>query len=197
MSLRVRWLGRVPYREALDLQTFGFGPHTQVITYDYSAPALALRTMMIEEWDGRDFGAFFLAARPRIDAMFGGAAAYLPAPLLKDAAALDREFRREMGEVFSSTEQWLAHWLRFRTLTHHYVEVDVLQDQAGVKAMLETHAVGNCALWLSDMFNSPNGVGKFAWDRRKAAYDVVVSGLAAATDSYVILGNEPRYWIKA
>ncbi len=179
------------------LESFGFGPHTQVITYDYSAPALALRKMMIEEWDGRDFGAFFLSARARIDAMFAGAAAYLPPALLKDAASIDQEFRREMGEVFSSNEQWLTHWLRFRTLTHHFVEVDVLQDQAGVAAMLATHATGNSALWLSDMFNSPNAVGKFAWDRRKAAYDTVVKGLADATDSYLILGSDPRYWVKA
>ena len=48
------------------LETFGFGPGTAVITYDYSAPALALRRMMVEEWDGRDYGAFFMAAKPRM-----------------------------------------------------------------------------------------------------------------------------------
>lgn len=179
------------------LETVGFGPHTQVITYDYSAPALALRKMTIEEWDGRDYGAFFMSARARIDAMFAGAAAYLPAPLLRDVATVDREFSREMGDVFSSSEQWLTHWLRFRTLTHHFVEVDVLQDRKGVLAMLSAHAVGNTALWLSDMFNSPNAVGKFAWERRRAAYNTVVKGLAEATDSYLILGAEPRFWIRA
>jgi hypothetical protein len=178
------------------LESFGFGPQTEVITYDYSTPALALRRLMIEEWDGRDYGAFFLAAKPRIDALFAGAAAYLPPHLLKDAATIDKEFKRELGEVFTSTDHWLDHWRRFKALTHHFVEVDVLQDEAGVRAMIDAHAKGNTALWLSDMFNSPNAVGKFGWDRRKAAYDTVVNRLKAATDSYLILGKDPRVWIR-
>ena len=151
---------------------------------------------MIAEWDGRDYGAFFLAAKPRIDAMFGNAVAYLPPHLLKDAAAIDKEFKREMGEVFANTEHWLEHWRRYKALTHHFVEVDVLQDQAGVRAMIDTHAKGNTALWLSDMFNSPNAVGKFGWNRRKGAYDTLVGRLATATESYLILGNPPRGWVR-
>ena len=179
------------------LETFGFGPHTEVITYDYSAPALALRRLMIEEWDGRNYGEFFMAAKPRVDAMFDNAVSYLPAPVLKDAATIEQEFHREMGEVFSSADHWLEHWRRFKALTHHFVEIDVLQDPAGVSKMLATHAKGHTALWLSDMFNSPNAVGKFNWDRRKAAYATVTDGLAAATESYLILGSDPRFWIKA
>lgn len=178
------------------LETFGFGPGTEVITYDYSAPALALRRMMIEEWDGRNYGGFFTAAKPRIDARFSGAA-YLPAPLLKDAATVEKEFKREMGEQFTSPDHWLEHWRRFKALTHHFVEVDVLQDSEGVRAMIDTHAKGHCVLWLSDMFNSPNAVGKFCWERRRAAYDALIERLAATTDSHLILGNNPRVWIKA
>ncbi len=177
------------------LETFGFGAATEVITYDYSAPALALRRMMIEDWDGKDYGALFMAAKPRIDALFPGAA-YLPAPLLTDAATVEKEFRREMGEVFTSPDHWLDHWRRFKALRHHFVEVDVLQDSAGVRAMLDTHAKGHTALWLSDMFNSPNAVGKFDWEHRRAAYDALLERLAATTDSHLILGNAPRIWIK-
>ncbi len=176
------------------LESIGFGAGAEVITYDYSAPALELRRRMIREWDGRDFGAFFMAVKPAIDAMFPGAA-YLPAPLLKDAATVEKEFRRET-EAFVSQEHWLDHWQRYRTLTHHFVAVDVLQDPAGVKAMIDRHAKGNTAFWLSDMFNSPNAVGKFGWEKRKTAYDVVTSRLAAATDSSLILGQDPRIWVR-
>jgi hypothetical protein len=179
------------------LETFGFSPQAEVITYDYSAPALALRRLTIEEWDGKNYGAFFAAAKPRIDAMFGNTVAYLPADIIKDEAKVEKEFKREMGEVFASEKHWLDHWRRFTALTHHFVEVDVLQDQNGVRAMIDTHAKGHTALWLSDMFNSPNAIGKFGWDRRKGAYDILVGRLAATTDSHLILGTDPRVWIKA
>ena len=75
-----------------------------------------------------------------------------------------------MSTVFSSPEQWLAHWQRFKALKHHFVEVDVLREQDKVRAMIDTHAKGNSAIWFSDMFNSPNAVGKFDWNKRKQAY---------------------------
>jgi hypothetical protein len=177
------------------LESVGFHGGTEVVTYDYSAPALALRQRAIETWDGRDYGAFFLGAQADIAKQFGQVI-YLPAPLLKDAASINAEFQREMGSVFTSAEHWLAHWQKFKTLKHSFVEVDVLRDHDGVEAMLETHAKGNAVLWLSDMFNSPNAIGKFDWYRRKKAFAVVTDTLAAKTESYLILGGEPRLWLR-
>ncbi len=178
------------------LESVGFHPATEVVTYDYSEPALTLRRLMIEEWDGRDYGAFFLAVRGRIESQFGGSVGFLPAPLLRDQAAINGEFQREMGSVFSSPEQWLGHWQRFRALKHNFVQVDVLRDHASVKAMLNTHAAGHTAIWVSDMFNSPNAVGKFDWSRRKAAFSAITGTLAAKTNSYLILGGDPRLWLR-
>lgn len=62
--------------------------------------------------------------------------------------------------------------------------------------MLEAHAKGNTVLWLSDMFNSPNAVGKFDWSRRRKAFAVVTDTLAAKADSYLVLGGEPRLWLR-
>jgi len=61
------------------LESFGFHGGTHIIVYDYSAPAVALRRMMVEEWDGRNFGAFFTAARERLGHMFPGMIVYHPA----------------------------------------------------------------------------------------------------------------------
>ena len=179
------------------LETLGFSPATEIVVYDYSAPALALRRLMVEEWDGHDYGAFFMAAKPRIDALFNGAVSYLPANLVKDAALVEQEFHRELGGVFESKEHWLDHWARYRALKHQFVEVDVLTDPDRVRAMIGGHAKGHSVMWISDMFNSPNAVGKFDWTRRKATYKAVVDTLAAATDSYLILGGDPRLWLKA
>ena len=177
------------------LETHGFHAGTEVITYDYSAPALALRKKAIAEWDGRNYGAFFMNAKPQIEAEFAGDVAWIPLPLIKDSETVETEFQREISGVFPSEEQWVAHWARFKALKHHFVEVDVLQDHAGVKTMIDTHAKGNAVLWLSDMFNSPNAIGKLDWFKRKKAFAVVTDTLAANTDSYLLLGGEPRFWV--
>jgi hypothetical protein len=72
----------------------------------------------------------------------------------------------------------------------------VLRDHAGVRAMIEAHAHGHTAIWISDMFNSPNAVGKFDWSRRQTAYKVLTDALGAKTESYLILGGEPRLWLR-
>lgn len=178
------------------LETFGFHERTKIVTYDYSTPALALRKMMIEEWDGDDFATFFAAARTRIDAQMGQQIAYVPHEIMRDANAVTKEFQREMGAVFTSIEQWRAHWKRFRALRHVFVEVDVLGAPAHAKAMLKAHATGNVALWISDMFNSPNAVGKLAWNRRHGIFQMLSDTLRAQTTSDLILGGAPALWLK-
>jgi len=179
------------------LETLGFHAGTEVVTYDYSAPALALRRRVIAEWDGRNYGTFFLNAKPQIEAQFAGDVSWIPLPLIKDAETINAEFQREIGSVFSSQEQWLTHWERFKALKHHFVEVDVLQDHEGVRAMIAAHAKGHTIFWLSDMFNSPNAIGKFDWYRRKKAFAAVADTLAANSDSYLLLGSEPRFWVRS
>ncbi len=178
------------------LETFGFHERTKVVTYDYSAPALALRRMMIAEWDGEDFAAFFAAARPRIDALFERAVAYVPAEIMRDPSTVAKEFQREMGAVFSSPDHRRAHWRRFKALEHVFVEVDVLAAPAEAKAMLEAHAGGHTVMWISDMFNSPNAVGKFAWNRRHAIFETLTGALQARTHSDLILGGPPALWLR-
>ena len=179
------------------LETFGFHAGTEIITYDYSAPALALRKKAVAEWDGRDYGAFFMNAKPQIEAAFKGDVSWIPLPLIKDAETINTEFQREISSAFESQDQWLSHWNRFKALKHHFVEVDVLQDHAGVKAMIDAHAKGHTVLWLSDMFNSPNAIGKFDWHRRDKAFTALTDALGANTDSYLLIGSEPRFWVRS
>ena len=178
------------------LETIGFHDRTKVVHYDYSKPALMLREIMVTEWDGEDFAGFFAAAKPRIDAAFADIRPYyVPDTLTTDPKAAAREFVREMGTAFGSMDQWLAHWKRYRALSHAFVHVDVLRQGEAVATMIETHATGHSAIWISDLFNSPNAIGKFAFERRKAAYDHLVRGLAARTASHLVLGSEPRPWM--
>jgi hypothetical protein len=178
------------------LETLGFGAHTEVVIYDYSRPSLLLREAMVREWDGRDFAAFFATARPRIDAACGDMKPrYIPEGPTGDSAAVAREFTREIAGAFPSMDAWLAHWDRYRRLRHHFVAVDVLRAPDQVVAMIDRHAAGHCVMWLSDMFNSPNAVGKFGFARRKAPFDALLDRLAARADSHLVIGSEPRPWL--
>ena len=152
---------------------------------------------MVETWDGNDFAGFFAGIRPRIDAAFPAGVGYLPGPLLKDRDAVAREFQREVASVFTSEQQWLGHWNRYRKLPHVYVEADVIGNRTAAKAMIAAHAAGNTVLWMSDMFNSPNAVGKFSWNRRQAAFEVIANALSAHAASDLILGGPPALWVRA
>ena len=46
--------------------------------------------------------------------------------------------------------------------------------------MIGTHARGHAVMWISDMFNSPNAVGKFSWNRRRGLFDVIADTLPRA-----------------
>ena len=41
-----------------------------------------------------------------------------------------------------------------------------------------------------------NAVGKFDWNRRRVAYKIMTDRLAGKTESYLILGGEPRLWLR-
>ena len=99
--------------------------------------------------------------------------------------------------MFTSEEHWLGHWQRFRELKHSFVEADVIADRDAAKALIDGHARGHTAMWISDMFNSPNAVGKFSWNRRRAAFDVIAGTLAERTASDLILGGAPALWLPA
>lgn len=122
------------------LESVGFHAGAEVVTYDYSEPALALRKLAIAELGGKDYGSFFMAARAKINAQFESKVSYLPVPLLKDAASVDQEFQREMGSVFTSPEHWLAHWQRYKALKHSFVAVDVYRGPG----RHQDHARGPC-----------------------------------------------------
>jgi hypothetical protein len=177
------------------LETLGFHDQTHVVVYDYSKPSLLLRRRMVENWDGKDFAGFLAAAMPAVDAASEKRAVYIPEAVTREPAAVAGEFMREMRTVFRSMDHWLAHWERYRKLPHSYVHIDVLREQEAMAAMLKTHGKGHAAIWMSDMFNSPNAVGKFSFDRRRSAYDVIPRTLGAQTDSYLVIGNEPRLWL--
>lgn len=176
------------------LETIGYHENTDVVFYDYSAAALALKRLTVEEWDGADFGAFFTAVRPRLEAMFSRQLYYMQPDALATNGTLNHEFQAEMRSVFPSREHWLAHWQKFRRLHHRYVQVDLIAAPDTARGMIHENARGDTALWVSDMFNAPYAVGKFSWARRQSAFDTLTDALAKATDSYVMLGGAPALW---
>lgn len=176
------------------LESFGFHEGTHVIVYDYSAPAVALRRMMVEEWNGVNFGAFFASCRERLAKMFTGSIVYHPWDLVRDPALVEKEFQSEVNGSFQNAEHWLAHWQKYRALKHSFEPADILiADEA--QRLITAHAKGNALIWISDIFNSPNAVGKLSWERRKLAYDTILESLRANATADVIIGAAPGLWL--
>ena len=176
------------------LETLGFHDGTDVVFYDYSAAALALKELSVEEWDGTDFGGFFTAIRPRLEAMFPRKLTYMQPEALASVEALNREFQAEMRAVFASPQQWQRHWQRFRRLKHHYVQIDLLAAPDQARAMIASHARGDAAMWVSDMFNAPYAVGTYSFAHRDRAFAGLSAALAEKTDADLLIGGAPALW---
>jgi hypothetical protein len=177
------------------LESFGFHEGTHVVVYDYSAPAVALRRMMVEEWNGVNFGAFFAGARERLARMFSGTIVYHPWDLTRDPAQVEKEFQSEVNGSFASAEHWAAHWQKYRALKHSFAPADVLIAEEAQR-LITAHAKGKALIWISDIFNSPNAVGKLSWERRKLAYDTILESLrTSGTTVDVIIGAAPGLWL--
>ncbi|TAL02722.1 MAG: hypothetical protein EPO08_06215 [Rhodospirillaceae bacterium] len=176
------------------LENFGFHDNTHVIVYDYSAPAVALRRMMVEEWNGTDFGRFMTAARERLAKMFPERIVFHPGEITASPEKVEAEFQSEISAAFHTPERWLAHWQRYRTLKHSFVPADILQPEPA-RDLISKYAKGHALIWISDIFNSPNAVGKLSWERRKLAYDTILESLAAAATTDVVIGAAPGLWL--
>jgi hypothetical protein len=153
-----------------------------------------LKKMTVAEWDGADFGAFFAAVRPRLEAMFDGRLKYMQGEALATLDTLNREFQAEMRTVFASREHWLDHWRRFRALAHDYVQIDLLAEPQRAGEMIAGQVAGHAVMWVSDMFNAPYAVSMFSWPRRLAAFGALVKALRAGTEGYLLLGAPPALW---
>jgi len=176
------------------LDHFGFHDRTHVITYDYSAPAVALRRLMIEAWDGTNFGAFMTTARTKLAATFPERIVFHPGEITDSAEKIEAEFRNEITASFQTQEIWLAHWRRYRALKHSFVPVDILQPDPA-RELITKYATGNALIWISDIFNSPNAVGKLSWERRKVAYDTILEALSQSASSDIVIGAAPGLWL--
>ena len=153
-----------------------------------------MKRLTVEEWDGADFGTFFMRIRPRLEAMFDGNLAYMQREAMETAGTLNREFQAEMRSVFPSFDRWIAHWRRFKALTHSYVHIDLIDQPDRARGMIADKARGHAIMWISDMFNAPYAVGKFSWPRRNAAFAALSDALADRAESYLLLGGAPAFW---
>lgn len=176
------------------LDKVGIGPNTQIVIYDYSEPSLKFRQMMIEEWDGKNFYAFVLAALEKLSQSFGTTVQVIPQELLHDQSAMEREFQREVIDYFGSEEQWLSHWNQYRKLPHSFEHVDLVGQPFDTRKLLSRHAQGNCLIWLSDMYDSPNAIGKFGHNYRILSYSEILNNCRIYADSVCIIGGPDASW---
>jgi hypothetical protein len=126
--------------------------------------------------------------------MFTGAVVYHPWDITRDPAQVEKEFQSEVNGWFANAEHWAAHWKKYRALKHAFAPADVL-DADEARRLITAHAKGNALIWISDIFNSPNAVGKLSWERRKLAYDTILESLRTSATADVVIGAAPGLWL--
>lgn len=110
------------------LQTHGMAADSRVVFFDYSPNALAVRKLMIEEWDGEDFPQFmrYLFARFPAPATFyqlwAGAT-----PDNIDWSVVDKLWQNQLDQLGGALA-FRDHWRDYRELPHEYIHCDILTD---------------------------------------------------------------------
>ena len=154
------------FKPNMILESLGFDARTRVVFFDYSARALEVKRLLLEEWDGRDFPAFLPPS--------SGTCRLIPrtttcgtAPRRRHSTprAAERAWEREL-EAWGGEREFEEHWSRYRRLRHEFVHCDVLGDVAGLLALVEPER--SAVIWWSNAFFTVWGNWLFDARRPKA-----------------------------
>ena len=170
------------------LQSLGFDARTRVVFFDYSAKALEIKRLLLEEWDGRDFPAFLarvFRSLPSHSAhyhLWDGAT-----PETLDPSAAERAWEREL-EAWGGERSFEEHWSRYRQLRHEFVRCDLLGDAEGLLALVEPEE--NSAIWWSNAFFTVWGNWLLDATERKRRYERWIDELACRNPDLFLYGSD-------
>ncbi|MBA3365934.1 MAG: hypothetical protein H0U03_09145 [Actinobacteria bacterium] len=138
------------FKPNMILESLGFDERTLVVYFDYSAPALEAKRLLLREWDGTNFPAF---ARLLFERLPVSETYYqLPSGKTPDTLArgvLETEWARAL-DLWGGARAFEEHWERYRALRHEFVHCDVVTDP---RPVLDHVGAGRgCVVWWSNAF---------------------------------------------
>ncbi len=176
------------FKPNMILESLGFDARTRVVFFDYSARALEVKRLLLEEWDGRDFPAFL----PRLVRKMPSHSAHYhlwdgATPETLDPRAAERAWEHEL-EAWGGEREFEEHWSRYRRLRHEFVHCNVLGDVAGLLALIEPER--SAAIWWSNAFFTVWGNWLFDATERKHRYERWIDELARRNPDLLLYGSD-------
>lgn len=169
------------------LQTHGFNPDTRVVFFDYSPQALRVRQHLIEHWNGDDFPS---AVRevfqhfPSPDTFYQ--LWHNQTPDNVDWEMIDQFWQREL-QRWGGAEVFREHWQKYRTLTHDYIDCDVMAQPHTI--LERVTAEPNAVMWWSNAFFTIYGNWFYPYAQRQEMYDRWVEHLAKRNPHLFVNGS--------
>ena len=168
------------------LDRLGFSRSTRVVFFDYSRVALEIRTMMLGEWDGRDYPDFVRRTAPRFpEAWYQLKGNRKPGTLNFDlvAALWDRE-----TELWGGALSFYNHWKRYRELRHDIVECDLYHGGQSLLATMRPEK--DAVIWWSNSFHSRNAIWFYDREQREHAYGRWLENAARIAPDLFVYGAD-------
>jgi hypothetical protein len=90
----------------------------RVVWSDFSEAGLWWTKNLLENWDGKDFHAFYLKNKPYLEKHY----------VAHHAANYDRKLAEKFVTHYGDEKTWLDHWDWIRTLDHTFMLVDLVNE---------------------------------------------------------------------
>jgi len=161
---------------------------SRVVFFDYSRNALAVRRVMVEEWDGVDFPGFMrylFAHFPAPDTFYQLWAGATSETI--DWSVVDAVWKTQLGQM-GGAQVFAEHWQQFRQLRHEFVHCDVMEDP---QSLLERIWPGSGAvIWFSNVAFTMYANWRHAADERRNRYRRWIECIAALNPEMLLYGSD-------
>jgi len=172
------------------LHAHGFDAGTQVVFFDYSERALAVRRHIVEQWNGEDFPGLvrhLVQTFPAPQTYY-----HLPGDSTPEGIewrVVEQAWQREL-QWWGGAEGFRAHWQAYRKLPHRYVLCNLLDDPSAVLRAMSAGARPGDVVWWSNAFFTMYGNWFHSPAERQRMYERWMSGVAAASPQALLYGSD-------
>src|SRR5579863_6111887 len=128
------------------LETHSFDSQTRVVIFDYSAPGLQFKRLLLQEWDGSDYPEFIRRIREKLPP----GEAYYWLWENPDQAEMERLWSQEVDR-WGGEQNLRDHWKHYRKLKHQFVICNLLDDRRALLNAMNSDP--NSAIWWSNAFS--------------------------------------------
>ena len=145
------------FKDLVMLREHGATPTGKLVYFDLCAQALAIKKLMYEKWDGRDFPAFIMRIHEENRDELNG---------LVFTVGHD-EFQKKWEEeikLWGSEDRFQRTFRQAQLMEKEFVHMDILGDPSPITQRLAQSQGKNFAIWYSNCFNFTSSLAFRGWN---------------------------------